>query len=87
MRVGGKIVKPPPSVAKVASDDDQRAGDPSAPEPTRDEARNGWTRESLNEYLRSRATQQEEFQREFTDKRRQAASQTTSKFDPHRWGG
>lgn len=87
MRVGGKIVKPPPSVAKPAPGDDLRADDPSVVEPTRDEARNGWTRESLNEYLRSRATQQDEFRREFTDKRRDVTIEATAKFDPHRWGG
>lgn len=55
-------------------------------EPTPEELRNGWTRERLNRYLRERAAQQESYAAEGKAKQPSARSETTVKFDPHKWG-
>lgn len=64
--------------------------DPAVPgdlELTPEERRNGWTRESLRRYLTERAAQRLQWATE-QDKqtRRSARTESTQKFDPHRWG-
>lgn len=85
MRVGGKVVKPPPSVARPEPQAEVRPDDPPVIEPTRDEQRNGWTREKLTNYMIERAAQQQAFALEFSDKKRDAKGEGASGFDPHRW--
>jgi hypothetical protein len=56
-------------------------------EPTRDDIKNGWTRESLNRYLRERADQKKTYAAELEgSKLKPAKSENTTKFDPHKWG-
>jgi hypothetical protein len=56
-------------------------------EPTPDERRNGWTRESLSKYLAERRDQIKAYA-EAQAKRpnRTARTETTTTFDPHLWG-
>jgi hypothetical protein len=57
-------------------------------EPTRDDLKNGWTRESLNAYLAERAQQKEAFAAELAESKiKKAKSENVTKFDPHKWGG
>ena len=57
-------------------------------EPTPEEARNGWTAESLEAYLKQRESERMDFAKleaEHGHKVRIATSQTTREFNPHNW--
>lgn len=86
MRVAGKVVKAPPSVAKPAPAAEVRPNDPQVIEPTPDEERNGWTRETLTTYLIQRAAQQNQYATEHQTKAREVRTESAAGFDPHRWG-
>ena len=86
MKVGGKVIAAPPSIKPPAAAADVRPNDPAVIEPTKEEARNGWTREALTTYMIERASQQQQFATEMAGKNRPVRSETTAGFDPHRWG-
>ena len=59
---------------------------PLRPEPTADEKKNGWTRDSLAQYLAERADQTQQFAKLKAERAvRPARAETVHRFDPHRW--
>lgn len=56
-------------------------------EPTPDEARNGWTAESLTEYLRDQKAAQSMRMNPHSVMRRQPPRRANSKYQPLRWRG
>ena len=56
-------------------------------EPTPDEARNGWTAESLTEYLRDQKAAQSMRMNPHSAMRKQPPRRANSKYRPLRWRG
>lgn len=56
-------------------------------EPTEDERRNGWTPESLTEYLREQRAAQSMRIDPAGEMRRQRPRAANSRYRPHRWRG
>lgn len=57
------------------------------PEPTADEKKNGWTAESLADYLRQRGAERVHYATNVKDRTSNLVIQNINDFDPHSWGG
>lgn len=64
--------------------DESSTDDKPSVEPTPDEIKNGWTKESLNRYLAERDQQAADVLLR-NERRKRARIESTQSFNPHKW--
>ena len=78
-------MKLPPWLRRDAAVDMPPAAAPELIEPTTEEAANGWTAESLTEYVAERRKAGTELALRMFDRRQHRPRWANSKYSPHKW--